>query len=286
MNRSIKAAVVGHTEWIEFLRVPQLPQAGDIVHTTDHWAEPGGGGAVAAVQLAKLCGDATFLTAVGDDEIGRATVRELGLLGPAVASVTRPERSRRALTHIDDQGERTITVVGSRFSPHASDPLPWAALEHVDALYLTAGDAEAVRLARRATVLVATSRVLPLLREAGVKLDALVGSSADRAERYQDGDLPIRPGLVVKTDGAAGGTYQLAGGPVVRYHAAPLPGPVQDFYGCGDSFAAGLTFGLGTGLPVDEALDLAAWCGAAVATGRGPYRAQLRANRLSSAERS
>ena len=49
----------------------------------------------------------------------------------------------------------------------------------------------------------------------------------------------------------------------------------MDAYGCGDSFAAGLTFALGRGDSVDEAVGLGARCGAAVMTGRGPYAAQL-----------
>ena len=52
----MKLAVVGHVEWIEFLRVPHVPAAGEILHASDSWAEPGGGGAVAAVQLLKLTG--------------------------------------------------------------------------------------------------------------------------------------------------------------------------------------------------------------------------------------
>jgi hypothetical protein len=32
---SLRLAVVGHVEWAEFLRVPTLPTAGDIVHVTD-----------------------------------------------------------------------------------------------------------------------------------------------------------------------------------------------------------------------------------------------------------
>jgi ribokinase len=54
-----------------------------------------------------------------------------------------------------------------------------------------------------------------------------------------------------------------------------VPGTVVDAYGCGDCFAAGLSFALGRGDPVDEAVALAARCGAAVMTGRGPYASQL-----------
>ena len=54
-----------------------------------------------------------------------------------------------------------------------------------------------------------------------------------------------------------------------------MPGVAVDAYGCGDSFAAGLTFGLGAGMALDDAIVLAARCGAACLTGRGPYEAQL-----------
>ena len=60
----------------------------------------------------------------------------------------------------------------------------------------------------------------------------------------------------------------------------PLPGPVVDAYGCGDSFAAGLAFGLGSGRDIDSALELAARCGATCMTGRGPYGRQLTAAEL------
>jgi ribokinase len=55
----------------------------------------------------------------------------------------------------------------------------------------------------------------------------------------------------------------------------PLPGPRKDAFGCGDSFAGGLTYGLADGRGVDEALELAARCGAYCYTGRGPYERQL-----------
>jgi ribokinase len=115
-----------------------------------------------------------------------------------------------------------------------------------------------------------------VLAAAAVELDALVASSRDRGERYEPGDLDPPPRHVVRTAGSAGGEYETAGGERGRWEASPPPGPVSDFYGCGDSFAAGLTYGLGAGLPIGEALELGARCGAACATGRGPYEGQLR----------
>lgn len=276
----MRTAVVGHTEWIDFIRVPRIPGPGEILHADEAWDSPGGGGAVAAVQLAKLAGDCDFFTAVGDDYLGRRMDLELVQLGLKVHAGVRPEPQRRAITYIPDSGDRSITVLGVRSSPSAADPLPWDELAAYDAVYLTAGDPDAVRLARRARVLVATSRVLPLLREAAVRLDAVVGSRLDPSERYRTGDLEPAPGLVVRTAGPAGGTYQVGDSPEVPYDPTPLPGPIVDTYGCGDSFAAGLTFALGLGLAPEQAVRVGALCGAAVATGRGPYPAQLTAARL------
>jgi ribokinase len=135
----VRAAVVGHVEWIEFARVEHVPAAGEIVHALETWEEPGGGGAVAAVQLAKLAGDATLYTALGDDELGRRAGRELEALGPRVEAAFRPEPQRRGFVYVDSHGERTITVIGSRLGPSRDDPLAWDELAKADAVYLTAG---------------------------------------------------------------------------------------------------------------------------------------------------
>ena len=273
---ALKTAVVGHVEWIEFGRVGHVPAPGEIVHVSDSWQEPGGGGAVAAVQLARLAGEATLYTALGDDEVGHRCKSELEELGLRVEAVFRPEPQRRGYVHVDAAGERTITVIGSRLGPAGDDPLPWSELAETDAVYLTAGDAGAVRAARAAGTLVSTARGLETLRESGVTLDALVASARDPGELYETGELNPAPRYVMRTAGPDGGEYEGADGEHGRWEATPLPGTVSDLYGCGDSFAAGLTYGLGAGLPVARALELGARCGAACATGRGPYAAQLR----------
>jgi ribokinase len=272
----MRAAVVGHVEWIEFGRVDHLPAPGEIVHVSDSWQEPGGGGAVAAVQLAKLAGEATLYVALGDDELGHRAKRELEELGLRVEAAFRHEPQRRAFVHVDAAGERTITVIGDRLGPRADDLLPWEALDDFDSVYLTAGDAGAIRQARRAKTLVASARGLETVTEAGVELDVLVASGKDPGERYEPGDLEPPPRLVVRTAGASGGEYETREGERGRWEATPLLGEVSDMYGCGDSFAAGLTYGLGAGMPIDAALELGARCGAACATGRGPYAGQLR----------
>jgi ribokinase len=264
-------------EWVEFVRVEAVPRPGEIAHALETWEEPAGGGAVAAVQLARLAGSCSLFTALGSDELGRRSRSELGRLGVEVRAIPDAEPTRRAFTFVDGVGERTITVLGEKLRPRGGDSrLPWAELAGLDAVYFVSGDEEALHHARLARVLVATARELAILREAAVQLDALVGSGEDEGELYRPGELEPPPEVVVTTAGGLGGWVQ-PGGP---FRPAPLPGPIVDAYGCGDSFAAGLTFALARGDSVEEAVALAARCGAAVMTGRGPYEAQLDAEAL------
>ena len=270
----MRAAVVGHVEWIWFGAVDIVPGPGGIAHATDDWEEPAGGGAVAAVQLRKLAGACDLFTALGDDELGDRSRRELTGHGLDVHARKRDERTRRALTLVDPAGERTITTLGPRLAPSASDPLPWERLDTADTVYVTAGDAGAFRLARRARVMVVTSRALGELLEADVVPDALVGSARDPAERVDVGMLPWRPPLLVRTEGTSGGRYETSSGGTGRYDAVEVRGSDGDAYGAGDSFAAGLTYALGAAWELGRTLAFAARCGAACASGRGPYAGQ------------
>ena len=270
----MRVAVVGHVEWVDFVRVERLPAPGEIVHAIDAWAEPAGGGGVAAVVLAALAGECTLFTALGDDELGRRSAAELGGHGVRVEAAVRPEPQRRAVTHVDDTGERTITLLSHKLVPRKDDPLPWAELAEYDAVYFTGGDPAALRAARVARSLVATARELTTLVEAEVQLDALVRSGRDPGETYEEGWLDPPPRIAVATEGSEGGLVT-EGGDVRRYAAADLPGPVSDMYGAGDSFAAGLTYGLGAGLSLQETLDLAARCAALALTRHGAYGGAL-----------
>jgi ribokinase len=265
----VRVGVVGHVEWIEFMRVEHVPAPGEIVHALERWEEVGGGGAVAAVQLARLAGECIFLTALGEDELGRRSAHQLAELGVHVEVAWRPEPQRRALVHVDSDGERTITVIGERLGPSGDDELAWQLLADCEAVYFTAGDAAALRAARAARTLVATMRAREALHS-GVPLDVLVASASDPGETYPEGDLDPPVGAVVLTEGARGGSVR-ADGAVARWNPVELSGPVVDAYGAGDCFAAGLTFGLANRLPPAEAVAVGAECGAACMTRRGPY---------------
>ena len=141
-------------------------------------------------------------------------------------------------------------------------------------MYVTAGDPEAFWLARTARVMVVTSRALDELLEADVVPDALVGSDRDPAEHVDAEVLPWRPPLLVRTQGTSGGRYETSSGGAGRFAAVEALGLAGDAYGAGDSFAAGLTFALASGFEVERSLAFAARCGAACASGRGPYAGQ------------
>ena len=181
---------------------------------------------------------------------------------------------RRGFVHLDDEGERTITVLGERLVPHGGDPLPWDVLDDFGGVYFTGGDAAALRAARRADVIVATPRAEHALREAGVAIDVLVHSGKDAGEELDPGELDPAPRNVVTTLGAKGGRWEGEAGSG-SWEPLPLPGPRVDAYGAGDSFAAGITTGLAAGLPMRDAIQLGARCGVANLTGRGPYAGQL-----------
>jgi ribokinase len=144
----------------------------------------------------------------------------------------------------------------------------------MDAVYFTAGDLDALRAARAANVVVANPRAHDALGH-GVPIDALVLSEKDDVELRAAERAGGEAELVVLTEGERGGSYRTRGGDCGRWAAVAPPGEPVDSYGCGDSFAAGLTYGLGAGMSVPDALALAARCGATCLTGRGPYERQL-----------
>jgi ribokinase len=275
-----RVAVVGHVEWIEFARVERIPAPGEIIHAREWWEDVGGGGSVAAVQLAKLAGGADFFTALGDDDRARASHERLEQLGVRVFAAPRPGGQRRGFVYLDGDGERTITILGPRIVAHGDDDLPWERLDDADAVYFTGGDGGALKQARRARKLVATPRAFDTLRDSGIKLDALVRSAKDPGEQQAERELDPPPDLVVSTMGKEGGEWMGKDHTSHSWKAAELPGPRRDAYGAGDSFAAGVTFALGADLATDDALRLAARVGAYKLAGRAPYDNQLTAAEL------
>lgn len=266
---SLHLAVVGHQEWVTFLEVDELPRPGRIGRASRDLEEPAGAGAVIAVQLARLTGRRVlFFTALGRDAIGERSEQRLIDLGVEPVVAWRNKPSRRGISLKDAGGDRAITVIGERLTPMADDDLGWERLADCDGVFVSATDCDGLRRARGARVLTATPRLgLTVLKEASVALDALIGSGLDPGEHVPKDCLNPPPSVQIATEGDAGGLL-IPGG---RFEAVPLPGPMVESYGCGDSFAAGVTAGLSAGWTIRQSVNLGARCGADCATRFGPY---------------
>ena len=260
-----RVAVVGHVEWVDFLPVPRFPIRGEVLHADGGFLRAGGGGGVAAPVLTELGADVDFFTALGQDAAGRAAAAQLEERGVHVHVAWRDQPTRRAVTLLEPGGERTIVTVGERLEPRGSDELDWKLLRDAESVYFTAGDAGALTHARGAQVVVASPRARGVLTTNTI--DALVFSEHDDDEREWAQRAASHARLLVATEGDRGGRWW--GESEGRWTAAPLPGPARDSYGCGDSFAAAFTLGLGRGDSVQEAAALGAEAGARALTRTG-----------------
>ena len=267
--QNLKLAVVGHVEWMTFLAVDALPKPGLVGHAHQCLEEPAGGGAVSAVQMARLSqAEVHFFTALGRDSHGEQSLMRLQQLGLNVHVAWRKQPTRKGVSMVDESGERAITVIGDRLQPNGSDPLPWDRLAGFDGVFATAADPSALRICRTAKILTATPRLsLPILRAASVELDAIIGSGLDPDEQIPESAMVPPPRIRVATEGNAGGVLTPGG----RYPALTPLQPIVDSYGCGDSFAAGFTIGLAAGYPIHQAAALGAQAGASCTGWFGPY---------------
>ena len=266
---NLKLAVVGHVEWMTFLKVDKLPQAGLITHAIKHKEEPAGGGAVSAVQMTNLTKQSVhFFTALGKDSIGEKSYARLKELGLKLNVVWRDEPTRKGISFVDNKGERSITIIGKRLEPKYSDDLPWETIKDFDGVFITAADYLTIRNCRQAKKLIATPRVnLRTLDKANIQLDALIGSGIDPDEKIPLNKFRPNTKLIILTKGAEGGSYY----PGRSYKGIKLKSPVIDSYGCGDSFASGVTAGIAAGWSNEQAIELGAKCGGLCATFFGPY---------------
>ncbi len=237
---------------------------GQVVEAERGFTQAAGGGVVAAAVLADLGAQVDFFCALGRDGNGQAAAAELDARGVTVHAAWREQPTRRVFTLLEDGGERTIVTLGERLAPRGDDDLDWSVLARAEGVYVTAGDAGAMRRARAAGVLVATPRARGGLLEDGPEIDAQVFSASDRDECEWARQAEPRTRLMVATEGGAGGRWW--GQSEGRWPAVAVPGEPHDDYGCGDSFAAGFTFGLAQGLPVRDAAGIGARCGALMLT--------------------
>ena len=266
----LKLAVIGHVEWVTFLKVDQLPLAGEISHAKDCFEEAAGGAAVAAVQMARLINEPVdLITSLGKDNYGEKCYERLTKLGLNLKVAWRNKPTRKGISLITNDGERAITVIGERLQPIASDKLPWSDMKNYDGIFVTATDTEGIKLARNANFLAATPRIGDqILKMSKVKINALIGSGLDPGEKINLEELKPKPDIYISTTGKSGGTIYPKD---IKYKSIEPSSKEIDTYGCGDCFAGGVTTALSAKLNLEKAINIGAYCGAECSTHYGPY---------------
>ena len=266
---NLSLAVVGHVEWVNFLSVDKLPCSGQISHGRSYLELPSGGGAVAAVQMQKLTKKQVhFFTSLGKDKLGILSKEKLEEYGLNVHVAWEDKPTREGISFLDKSGERSITVMGERLEPKAKDNLPWDQLASFDGVFVTATDPMGLELCRNSKVLVASPRVgSESFRSINFELDALVGSYFDEDEKKQSESLVEITKVTILTAGSLG-CVALPGG---TFATKDIGNNLIDSYGCGDSFAAGLTAGLACKLDLENAINIGSYCGYNSAMHLGPY---------------
>ncbi|KGF90655.1 MULTISPECIES: carbohydrate kinase family protein [Prochlorococcus] len=266
---NLNFAVIGHVEWMNFLNVDKLPKPGVISHSKKSLEYPAGGGSIIAKTLSELTlNQIHFFTALGKDDYGDKCFKILSNMGINLHVAWRDKPTRKGFSLIDLQGERAITVIGERLAPNSNDNLEWSVLKNMDGIFITASDSEIFKMARSASILCTTPRVgLNTINKSNVLLDGLIGSNLDPGECFSLSELAVKPKYIIKTEGENGGIIFPGG----RYKALKNNKTKVDSYGCGDSFAAAILYGMTSKWNIDKSLNLAKIIGRNTSQFFGPY---------------
>jgi ribokinase len=249
------------------LRVAALPRPGDQIRAEPLGWRLGGGSANIACGLAAAGHEVKLIGPVGTDPMADELLAELERRGVHTEGCVRMSGpSARALILLDENGERTILILGGELWP---EPLPLPDLppaSGVACVYVESYALFPTTIADRfpEALLVATP---PARGHSTWPADVIVGSE----RQYQGSGLTspyesaravarARLRLVVVTRGARGAD---AYGPDGRYHVAGTTARQVDATGAGDAFAAGFIAELLAEHGIQAAMERGAAQGAA-----------------------
>ncbi|MHA7874888.1 ribokinase [Roseivivax sp.] len=252
-------------------RVPHLPGPGETLASTRYSRGLGGKGANMSVAIARAGAQVRHLGAVGPD--GGWMIERLLEYGVDTRLIDRiGEASGHAVIAVDEAGENQIILY-----PGANRAISEIALadrlgqgeSHDIFLFQNETNAQrqAATLASRRGMRIAyaaapfeadaVKAVMPLLDL--LILNAVEAEQLRAATGLGPAELPVRD--VVVTRGAEGAHwYETDTG--TRTEIPPVPAEAVDTTGAGDTFTGYLIAGLDRGLPMRQALDLAAKAGA------------------------
>lgn len=280
----MKIAVVGSYGAGLTMRIPHAPNAGETVGGGEFDEGPGGKGSNQAIGAARLGASVSLLTAIGDDDFGRAAVelwRRERVDADRVIVGRRPTMVGFIL--VEPSGENRIAI-----APGALDELDADRVngfrEHIaaaDVLVVSmeipeSAVVQALRLGRAlgTTTLLNPAPARPIPDDIWTSIDVLtpneseapvlLGLPADhgRSEHELVAALHARTGgTIILTRGGRGALICDAAGVVDTVPPAPVTG-VVDTTGAGDSFTAALAVGIAEGRQIGDAARFAALAGA------------------------
>ncbi|MCC6352921.1 MAG: ribokinase [Verrucomicrobiae bacterium] len=298
-----RIVVVGSSNTDMVVKSRRIPAPGETVTGGTFVLAPGGKGANQAVAAARLGAEVTFVARVGADAFGDQAIAGYTRDGILVDLIARDEAHATgvALILVDDRGENAISVASGANHAMTPEDISRAAerIRAADVLVLQLETplpavTRAAEIAAGAGVTVildpapAPDEPLPeeLLRHVtcikpneteaerltGVPVRDEAGARAAAARLLDSG-----PRCAIITLGAKGALLAEAGGmslvPTIEIQAT-------DSTAAGDAFTGALACGLGSGMPLPDAVRLASLAGALTATRMGaqpslPTRSEL-----------
>ncbi|MFB0537888.1 MAG: ribokinase [Anaerolineae bacterium] len=285
-----KIAVVGSLNMDLVVRAPHMPIPGETVIGSDFRTIPGGKGANQAVAAARLGAEVIMIGRVGDDDFGRAQLRNLGELAIDTTHVTvDPEAATGiALITLDASGQNSIVLAPGANMRLTKEDINAAqgAIIQSDVLVLqlespleVVAYATDIAHAEGVKVILNPAPAQPLPKETLARLDYLIpnesetalltgievadiNSAKEAAERLREEGV----GTVILTLGARGAFL------VSAEESVHVPGysvEVVDTTAAGDAFVGGLAVALAQGQNLAEAVRYANAAGALAVTRLG-----------------
>jgi len=278
-----KIAVVGSLNMDLVVRAPHMPVPGETVIGSDFRTIPGGKGANQAVAAARLGAEVTMIGRVGDDDFGRAQLRNLGELGIDTTYVVVDSEAATgiALITLDASGQNSIVLAPGANMRLIKEDINAArgAIVQSDVLVLQLESplevvAYAIDMAHAegVKVILNPAPARPIPEETLTRLDYLIpnesettlltgiqvadlDSAEEAAERLRDEGV----GTVILTLGARGAFLARA------EESVYVPGyevEVVDTTAAGDAFVGGFAVALAQGQNLAEAVRYANAAGA------------------------
>jgi len=285
-----KIAVVGSLNMDLVVRVPHMPIPGETVIGSDFRTIPGGKGANQAVAATRLGAEVTMIGRVGDDDFGRAQLRNLGELGVDTTHViVDPEAATGiALITLDASGQNSIVLASGANMRLTTEDINAAqdAILQSDVLVLQLESplevvAYAIDMAHAegVEVILNPAPAQPLAKETLVKLDYLIPNESETVllTGIEVADINSAKAAAERLRGEGVGTVILTLGDrgaflVSATESVHVPGyevEVVDTTAAGDAFVGGFAVALAQGQNLAEAVRYANAAGALAVTRLG-----------------